>query len=217
MEDNIEHIKNSLKMIPKIFDGFEEYRIIGSILVAAINKEPHRLLHDVDLLVDESIYEELSGRFKKMGFKKITKHAPGFKWDEFEKEDHLTFGVLLKGTFEKDHFEYRPNKFAALYIDNTYLTPTYYELYGVKMRGIPLRSVYEGIKIASLNTKRGIDKEIVKRKIGSKLPEGFTLNQAFRVNFIGLDIPYFYTFFSQMYNLLGGARILIGKSYDPWH
>ena len=36
MADNIEEIKNSLKVLPKVFHGLEDYRVIGSILVAAI-------------------------------------------------------------------------------------------------------------------------------------------------------------------------------------
>lgn len=215
--DNPEKIKNSLKVIPKVFAEFEDYRILGSLLVAAINGKSHRDLHDIDLLIDKRIYQEVSDRFKELGFKKVTKKAPGFEWDEYEKENHLTFGILLKGNFGNEYFEYKPNEYLSLQINNEYLKPTEYELYGIKIRGIPLRSVYEGIKIANLNKKRGVDKQILLSKTGKQLPSGLSLNQAFNVEVLGVDIPYFYTFFSQIYNLIGGARLMFGRSYDPWN
>ena len=217
MEDNIEQLKNSLKVIRKVFAGFEDYRIIGSTLVAAINNRAHRKLHDIDLLIDEKIYDEVSKRFKEQGFKKITKRAPGFEWDEYQKDNYLTFGVLLRGKFTKDYFEYKPNNYISLSIKSEYLKPTKYELYGESLRGIPVSAVYEGIKISSLNTKRKTDKDVVLNKIGNTIPSGLSLNQAFYVKLFGIRIPYLYTAFSEIYNLIGGARLAIGKSYDPWH
>lgn len=216
MASNIEQIKNSLKAMQTVFAGFEDYRVLGSTLVAAINQNAHRELHDIDLLIDERIYEDVSNSFKEVGFRKVTKYASGFKWDEFEKENHLTFGILLRGKFNKDYFEYRPNKHIALMIKNDYLKPTIYELYGEKIRGIPLRSVYEGIKIASLNSKRKVDKQIILKKIGHSLPNGISLDSAFDVQIFGVKIPHLYTAFSQIYNLVGGVRLVLGKSYDPW-
>lgn len=217
MVNNIEQVKNSLKAMQKVFAGFEDYRVIGSTLVAAINHEVYRELHDIDLLIDERIYEEVSNRFKELGFRKLTKYAPGFKWDEFKQEEHLTFGILLRGKFNTDFFEYRPNKYIALVIKKDYLRPTNYELYGEKIRGIPLRSVYEGIKISSLNSKRKVDKQIILGKIGKSIPDGLSLDRAFDVQIFGIHIPHLYTIFSQIYNLIGGIRLTLGKSYDPWN
>ena len=86
-----------------------------------------------------------------------------------------------------------------------------------KIQGIPLRSVYEGIKIASLNSKRRVDKKIVIEKIGKKLSSGLSLNEAFHVRINGVEIPYLYTIFSQVYNVIGGVRLALGKSYDTWN
>ncbi|HSA83487.1 MAG TPA: hypothetical protein VLF20_01200 [Patescibacteria group bacterium] len=217
MNNNSEQIKNSLAVLQEVFSGMKNYRILGSVLVAAINTKPHRELHDIDLLIDQKIYDEVVGRFIKFGFRKITKHASGFTWDEFEKENHLTFGVLLKGSFKEDVFEYKANNYITLLVDNEYIKPTMYELYGKKILGIPLRSVYEGIKIASFNTKRRVDKEVVVEKIGNTLSEGLSLNQAFHVRIGNIEIPYLYTLFSQVYNIVGGVRLAFGKSYDTWN
>lgn len=207
-------IRNSLKIMPEIFRGFEDYRVIGSVLVAAINGKPHRELHDIDLLIDERVYKKVVDRFEKDGFKKIAKRAMGFSWDEFEKQDYLTFGILLRGDFMDEYFKYKINKFLTLFIDNRYLKPTNYKLYGMNIRGIPLQSIYEGIKAANLNRKRTVDKEIVIKEMGNSLPDGLSLNQAFHVKFAGIEIPYLYTMFSQAYNLIGGVRLAFGKPYD---
>lgn len=217
MENNIEQIKNSLMEINKVFAGFEDYRVIGSTLVAAINNGAHRELHDIDLLIDEKIYEEVSKRLQEQGFKKVTKRALGFGWDEYQKDKCLTFGVLLRGKFTKDYFEYKPNNFMSLVIKSEYLKPTSYKLYGETLRGIPIRSVYEGIKIASLNKKRESDKYVVLNKIGNIIPSGLSLDQAFYINLFGVRVPHLYTRFSEIYNLIGGVRLAFGRSYDPWH
>lgn len=216
MASNTEEIKNSLRAIQVVFNGLEDYRVLGSLLVASLNKEPHRELHDIDLLIDESIYEMVVSRFKKLGFERITKHAFAFQWDEFQKPNHLTFGVLLKGKFTSKYFEYSPNKQLKLRVDNDYLKPTEYHLYGVLFTGIPLRSIYEGIKIASFNAKRKIDKKIVGKQTNNKLPHGLSLNEAFHVDIMGTEIPYLYTVFSQVYNVIGGVRLKLGKPYDTF-
>jgi hypothetical protein len=217
MNDNVEQIKNSLAVLQEVFSGMENYRVLGSVLVAAINSKPHRELHDIDLLIDEKIYDEVVARFLEFGFKKVTKHASGFTWDEFQKQNHLTFGVLLKGSFTNNYFEYKANNFVTLSVDSEYLKPTMYELYGKKIQGIPLRSVYEGIKVANLNIKRHVDKQIVVGKIGNNFLDGLSLNEAFHVYVGGVEIPYLYTVFSQVYNILGGIRLKLGKTYDMWN
>lgn len=217
MENNTERLKNSLKALQEVFKGLEDYRVLGSVLVAALNGLPHRELHDIDLLIDKRIYRVVEARFKELGFRKVTKHALVFEWDEYEKTEHLSFGFLLKGNFKQDYFEYKPSNLFGLRIDNTYLKPTEYELYGYKIRGIPLRSVYEGIKVASLNTKRKVDLNIVLQKIKGELPTGLSLDQAFNVRVFGIAIPYLYPAFSQVYNIVGGIRLSLGKSYDTWH
>lgn len=214
MNQNISNIKNSLKVLEIVFKELEDYRVIGSLLVAALNKKPHRQLHDIDLLIDIRIYPEVETRFKKLGFKKITKHALVFEWDEFHKENHLTFGVLLKGYFNKNYFEWALSKYILLSIDIDYLKLTDYRLYDYKIRGIPLRSIYEGIKSASFNTKRLTDKQVVVGKMNGSLPDGISLNQAFKINVLGINVPYLYGLFSQIYNIIGGIRLKLGKSYD---
>lgn len=217
MESNTERLKNSLKALQDVFKGLEDYRVLGSVLVAALNGQPHRELHDIDLLIDKRVYPAVEARFKELGFRKVTKPALAFEWDEYEKPEHLTFGFLLKGNFKQDYFEYEPSNFFRLRIDNAYLQPTEYELYGYKIRGIPLRSVYEGIKAASFNTKRTVDLNLVSRKIKGGLPKGLSLDQAFKVRVLGLTVPYLYPIFSQVYNIIGGLRLSLGKSYDIWH
>lgn len=214
--DNTQKVKNSVLVIPTIFRDIENYRILGSLLVASLNGKPHRELHDIDLLIDERNYKEIVARFQSLGFQKVTKHAFSFEWNEFSKPDHLTFGILMKGKFNKDYFEFKANKFLELRVNIDYLKPTDYELYGVQVKGIPLRSIYEGIKIANFNTKRKVDREIVFKQTDGSMPSGMSLNQAFHVKMGGIEIPYLYTAFSQTYNIIGGIRLRFGKPYDTW-
>lgn len=216
MNKNVEHIQNSLDTLQTVFNGLSDYRVVGSILVAAINGKPHRELHDIDLLIDRKIYDEVAKRFLELGFSRLTKHAGGFTWDEFQKKNHLTFGVLLRGSFKNKYFEYKANNVITLLINNQYLTATEYKLFGKKVQGIPIRSVYEGIKIANLNKKRLVDKKIVLEKTSGKFSKGLSLNQAFHIRLAGLEVPYLYTIFSQVYNLIGGIRLAMGKPYDTW-
>jgi len=216
MASNDLEIENSIKTMQTVFAGLEDYRVVGSILVASMNGKPHRELHDVDLLIDKRIYQQILDRFEEADFKRVKKHAPGFKWDEFHKPKHLTFGTLLIGTFEKDYFLYKANRGLTLTIKTEYLKPTNYTLFGLKIRGIPPRSAYEGIKAASLNSKRKKDKQIVAKYMGVKITDGLSINQAFNVKLFGIRVPYLYALFSQVYNLIGGIRLRFGKSYDPW-
>ncbi len=216
MKLNAGIVKNSLAVMDKVFAGMTDYRVLGSLLVAAINGKLHRELHDIDLLIDKEVYKEVARRFEEQGFKKIHKHAPGFEWDEFVKPNYLTFGVLLVGKFGKAFFDYRANRWLKLRIKKEYLKPTEYHLYGHKIRGIPVKSIYEGIKIANLNKKRRIDRTVVEKYFTSNIPESLSINRAFRVNLFGVDIPYLYTFYSHIYNIIGGIRLRIGKTYDPW-
>ncbi len=216
MKSNDLEIENSLKAMQTVFSDIQNYRVVGSLLVASINGQPHRELHDIDLLLDEKDYPKIKQRFQKQGFTCTPKHALGFKWDEFGKPDHLTFGTLLIGQFQADYFVYQANRWLRLKIKNQYLSPTNYRLFDLPIRGIPLRSVYEGIKVANLNTKRKIDKEIVKKAVNDKTSDGLSINQAFRVEVFSVPIPYLYIVFSQAYNLIGGFRLKLGKSYDPW-
>ena len=217
-EQDIKDIKNGLIALDRVFNKKGvNYRVLGSVLVAAINGTPHRTLGDIDILLDESNWQQISGVLKKEGYQLVNKSSFGFNWFEAHKPNSLGFTFLLIGKFQDDYFEYVLNHILKLRIASSYLTPTKYTLFGYSFTGIPRRSVYEGLKISSLNPKRKLDRELVTKAFGGKIPTGVKLERAFNIYSFGLEIPYAYSFFSYLYNLYGGLRVIFGKKYEIWN
>ena len=212
-----ESIKRGLETLEKIFnkEGIN-YRVLGSVLVAALNERPHRTLGDIDILLDKSNWQQVANNLKKAGYQLINKSKVGFNWFEAHKKDGLGFTFLLIGKFQDDYFEYELNNNLKLRIAIPYLYPTKYSLFGYSFTGIPRRSVYEGLKVSSLNPKRKVDREIVTKALGGEIPTGVKLERAFNIYFLGMKIPYAYSFFSYLYNLYGGLRVIFGKKYEVW-
>ncbi len=216
-KQHTEQIKCGLSTLDEIFNqkGIN-YRVLGSVLVAAINGEPHRTLGDIDILLDKANWPRISKDLEKEGYEIIKKRKAGFDRYEAHKDNCLGFTFLLLGKFEQDLFSYDINKFIKLTISNAYLQPTKYSLFGHSFIGVPPRSVYEELKISSLNPKRQLDKEVVAKAFGNRIPNGESLSQAFKIYIAGRQIPYAYPFFSGIYNLYGGLRVLFGKKYEIW-
>lgn len=216
-EQDIREIENGLAILTKVFnkEGIT-YRVLGSILVAAINGKPHRTLGDIDVLLDESSWQQISADLKKEGYQLVDKNKVGFNWYEAHKPHSLGFTFLLIGKFRNDYFEYELNRSLKLRISSSYLFPTKYSLFSHSFTGIPRRSVYEGLKISSLNPKRKLDREVVTKNFAGEIPTGTKLEKAFNIYLFGIEIPYAYSFFSSLYNLYGGMRVIFGKKYEVW-
>lgn len=215
---HIQKIKKGLSILDKVFNRDEaNYRVIGSIPVAALNGKPHRTLGDIDILIDAKDFETVLSKLESEGYTIKNYSKFGFSWREIEKPDSLGFTFLLIGKFGKDYFSYPLAKNVELRIAADYLTPTKYTLFGISFTGIPARSVYEGLKISNLNPKRKLDQEVVINKFNDKIPEGISISSAFKVYLFGKEIPFAYQFFSQIYNIFGGLRVLLGRKYEVWH
>lgn len=211
-------IKASLDLLDRIFNQpHVKYRVIGSILVTAINHKPHRKVNDIDILLDKSNLKEVLSKLRKENYQLINKKIVGLKWLEATHKTKLGFTLLMVGKFNNRYFSYQPFKNIELRISSNYLKPTEYSLFGNKFIGIPIRSVYEGIKVSSLNPKRSFDKTILIKAMGNKLPEGESINKAFKVFVFGTSIPFLYQIFSWVYNIYGGVRVAFGKKYEIWN
>lgn len=210
---NTDQVKSALSVIKEIDDSKTDYRVIGSVLVAALNGKLHRKIGDLDLLLTDESFSVVQLILEQYGYKKLTRQKFGFQWYEFEKSGELTFGILLKGKFFPTHFEYCISRFIKLTISREYLTPTRYKIFDTEFWGLPVSSVYEGIKIASLNRKRNTDRKILEKMIETNQIK-YSLARSFRIYFGRIYIPYLYSLFSGVHNLLGGFRLLIGKKYD---
>ena len=210
-------VSNGLKTLDKIFNKQHvNYRVLGSVLVAALNGKPHRTLGDIDVLVDETDYEKVVLDLRTEGFTIKTKHKSGFNWAEAHRFGSLGFTFLLIGRFSKDDFSCKLAGNVELRISSRYLEATKYSLLGTSFVGIPRRSIYEGLKISSLNPKRTLDRKVVTNYFKGNIPSGVTLGDSFKVYIFGVGIPYAYTLFSQVYNIYGGFRVLLGRKYEIW-
>lgn len=216
IDQNITRTKLGLRTLDRVFNkGKVKYRVLGSLLVAAINGKPHRRLGDIDILVDRSDADKVMNGLKNEGYELIKKHKIIISWWEAQRLDSLGFTFLLAGTFTEDYFSYHLNNIEVR-INNAYLAPTNYSLFGTSFTGIPLRSIYEGLKISNLNPKRAMDKKVLTDKYADKIPAGKTLEESFGVYLGKSELPYAYTAFSHIYNLYGGLRVVLGKKYEIW-
>lgn len=120
---------------------------------------------------------------------------------------------LLVGKFEENYFTYTLFKGCELRLNADYIYPTEYQFNGIKFLGIPISSAIAGIRQASLNPKRTLDKKMLHDEIKKiKAPACGNIN----VYFYGISIPYLYDIFSFFSNIYGGVRILFGKKYETW-
>ena len=217
-EKHIKAVQEGLGVFDKVFNQSNvEYRVLGSVLVAALNGKPHRTLGDIDVLVDQTEYEKMISNLQTEGYTIETKHKSGFSWTEAHHDGNLGFTFLLIGRFLKDYFSCKLSKNIELRISTRYLEPTKYFLLGISFVGLPLRSIYEGLKISSLNPKRTLDRKVVIDYLKGNIPSGETLDRSFKVYLSGVEIPYAYTLFSQLYNIYGGLRVLLGRKYEIWN
>ncbi|MBI2029832.1 hypothetical protein HYT02_05430 [Candidatus Gottesmanbacteria bacterium] len=215
-EHNLSSIRGSLLVLDRIFNkNTTNYRVVGSLLVAALNGKPHRTLNDIDILLDKSKYDSVISNLESEGYQIVKKQKFGFKWTEADHKINLGFTFLLVGIFENEYFSCNLSQFITLRISNRYLNSTSYKLYGIKFIGIPISSVYEGLKISNLNPKRTLDRKIVEKYFNNK-QDYEKLDRAFTVFIFGIPFPFLYNLFSFFYNLFGGLRVLFGKKYEVW-
>ena len=216
-EKHIKAVQEGLGVFDKVFNQSNvEYRVLGSVLVAALNEKPHRTLGDIDVLVDQSDYEKVILNLQAEDYSIETKHKFGFNWTEAHHDGNLGFTFLLIGRFSRDYFSCKLTTNIELRISTKYLEPTKYSLFGKSFKGIPLRSIYEGLKISSFNPKRTLDRKVVTEYFEKGIPSGETLDNSFKVYAFGIEIPHAYTLFSQLYNVYGGLRVVFGRKYEIW-
>src|SRR3989344_3590997 len=127
LKDQISSITNGLKVLHNVFSKQSvNYRVLGSVLVAALNGKPHRALGDIDVLIDEKDYEKIASGLKSAGYFLRRKKKFGFRWLEAERDDSLGFTFLLIGKFTDEYFSYKLSPDVELRISSEYLKSTKY-------------------------------------------------------------------------------------------
>jgi len=207
-------ITKTLELAVEIFRSCNsEYRILGSMLIAAHAGKVFRHIGDLDVLLDEKSRDCVFEKLRNEGFIIKEKRKIGFRWVEAAREEYLGFTFLLVGKFSERSFHWRFLRVCELRIKSDYLTPTQYSFGGVSFIGIPMSSVISGIRQSFLNPKRKIDKEVLREEIGKTEVKAYGNIQVY---IFGIKIPFLYDTFSFFYNIYGGMRVLFGRKYEIW-
>jgi hypothetical protein len=210
-------LAESLSVLDDVLNASDvNYRIIGSLLIAALNGKPHRTIGDIDVVLDVASLDKVVAQLKERGFVLEHNRAWGFEWIELNHKHLIGFTFLLVGEFRDSYFSCDLKNHLRLHVSNAYLRPTEYTLCGTTFIGIPVPSIVEGLLISHLNPKRTLDRKVIKRIFGEQIPRGDSIDRSFTVYLFGVRLPYVYSFFSRIYNVFGGLRVLLGKKYEVW-
>lgn len=219
-DDHSQIVKESLEVLDDVLNKLgAQYRIVGSLLVAALNGKPHRTVGDVDVVLEKSAFDVVLKSLEGHGFVLENKSwgCGFFRWVEMNHERLVGFTFLLVGKFKDDYFECALTKHITIKISDKFLQKTKYTLFGVSFSGVPAISICDGLRISNLNPKRKLDRAVMRRILQKDvLPHGESIDKSFKVYLYGIRLPFAYSLFSQLYNLYGGLRVICGRRYEVW-
>jgi len=208
-------IQTLQKVVEVLEENHVEYRIIGSVVVAAINGKLHRKLGDMDLIIDIGKKDVLYKALKSLGYKeaKGKVFAFGRKYYCLETLDHqelLEVGYFY-GTWQKDGSFLIGNKYVNVCIEDIAVKETEYKLHGIRFKGIPKRIAATNIMTSKSNPKRQSELLILKKKNIAPSPNNFI-----HINIFGVNADWMYHFGVAILNTWGNIRVKLGLAFDPW-
>jgi len=174
---NPETVRSALIILDKIFNKQKiNYRVLGSVLVAALNGQPHRKLNDIDMLLEIKQADQVFQSLRVEGYKIQPKHIFAFSWIEARHSQNLGFTFLLVGRFEEKYFTYKLSQYLQLKIDN--LNP----------KRTSDRKVVEKIFNSSIPVGQSLDQAFKIYLFGKEIPHVYSLFSQFYNLFGGLRI-----------------------------
>jgi hypothetical protein len=212
---NEKQVKLTLGSLIKILDEEKvEYRLLGSVVTAAINGKLHRRLGDIDLMLDKEKESRVFTRLKSLGYKRASgMFAFGRKYLALETLIHPELQSIgyFWGSWKKDGSFYMGNKFFNAHIESRGVAPNKYSLAGINFIGIPLGAIATGIMSSKHNKKRKKEVEL----LGEKKIEPINDNYI-HIKLLGIPFDWAYHGSTRLLNLLGFLRQKIGLPFDPW-
>lgn len=212
---NSEQVRNTLDFLIPILEEIKiEYRVLGSVVTAAINSGLHRKLGDIDLVIDIKKRDALRQKLYKRGY-----HDKGgiFKLgrkylslDTMEHDSLLEIG-LFAGKFREDGSFIIGNENKNITVDAHAMKPYKYHLLNYVFNGLPPVIVAAGINTTKRNPKRERETEILKEKGIIAAPNNYVHTKVFSVK-----ADWSYHAFTGILNTIGVLRVALGKPYDPW-
>ncbi len=212
---NNEVVLATLKQLLNILkSGGVKYRILGSVVMASMNRKLHRKLGDFDLIIDAGKKEYMSAELKKIGyvpsgglFKFFRKY---FNLDQYESDSLLGVGYFY-GQWQPDGSMVVGGKNFYITIDPHPLKETNYSFYGLNFVGIPERAIATGVMASSGNPKRAKEVLFLKEHNIQPFP-----NNYIHIHLFGLRSDWLYSLIKNSLNLIGFIRVRLGLAFDPW-
>lgn len=212
---NEKQIKSTLKKLINILEKNKvEYRVMGSIVAAAINGKLHRRIGDIDLIIDRDKKEHVFKELKKLGYKRADgMFAFGRKFLALETlihEELQSIGYFW-GEWKKDGSFFMGNKHFNVQVEARGVEANQYSLCGINFIGIPREAVATGIMSSKHNKKRIKEIELIEEKNIKSEKDDYI-----HIKILGLPFDFLYHLNTKFFGLLGHIRQKLGLPFDPW-
>ena len=212
---NKKQVQPTLRHLVKILDREKiQYRLLGSVVTAAIYGRLHRSLGDIDLIVDVRKKNQLLNSLQKLGYKRAGgMFAFGRRFLALETLDHptlLSVGYFV-GKWKKDRSFVMGGNALHTIVESRGVVPSPYKLMGISFIGIPPGAVATGILSSKSNEKRKKEIKLLQEKQIVPLK-----NDYIHVRFLGIPLDFLYHGAMGLFNVLGNLRQSMGLPFDPW-
>lgn len=215
-EFNSDVVTSTLRLLVDILKAqVIEYRLLGSVVIAAINGKLHRDLGDLDLMIDTGKKDILDRELRKLGytpalgvsFKFARKHL---FLETFDHPKLLSIGYFHGKWLPDGSFIMGDEKFNII-IDAYALEKTTYTLSDIKFIGVSKRAIATRIKSSRFNPKRKKELMILEEKNIQQFPDTYI-----HIHLLGIRTDWIYHLFKRIQNIIGIIRVKLGLPFDPW-
>lgn len=216
--EETEKVKRTIRLLSKILTDLKiEYRIFGSVIMAAILSRPQRKIADIDLMVDKRDKDKLFQRLRKEGYlfeeRRFRFAGINFIWAEAAKKDLLGLTIFL-GKFDKEkNFIVKISKKLSAVAHSKAIKPTLYNFDSSRFVGIPTATAYYGALASRGNPKRKYDLAVFEMKKIKKPPKNYSV-----IDFYYKDkkLTCLYPLSCLLQDILGRISVFLGGNYDFW-
>ena len=213
---NEEQVKETLKQLTIILETEKvEYRLLGSVVTAAINGSLYRRVGDIDLILDEKKKDKVFAQLTKLGYGRVESIMFVFarKYLALETLDHPELQSIgyFWGRWKKDGSFVMENRAIKVRIEHRGIEPSKYSLLGIDFVGIPPGAIATGIMTSRQNVKRKKEIKLMQEKNIEPL-----VNNYIHIHIFGIPFDLAYHGTMALLNLLGVIRQKLGLPFDPW-
>lgn len=215
-EFNSNAVIPTLRQLVKILEDHQiNYRLLGSVLIAAINGKLHRDLGDLDLMIDSGKKDILNKELKKLGYTQalgiLFKFARKYLFLETLEHPSLLSVGYFYGRWQSDGSFVMGGEKVNISVDAYALEKTIYNLHGIIFIGVAKRAAATRIKFSRFSPKREKELMVLEEKNIQQFPNTFI-----HISIFGKRVDCIYHLFSNLQNLIGIIRVKLGLPFDPW-